>query len=143
MKGLLACAVDCVNRGELSIRKAAAAFGVSYTTLWSRLRGVCISKIGRPRHFTADQEQKLVDLVVSCEKCGIAMSKRILLCVVRNAAINTGICWLPNISILLSSFPAFFQEFLKLGLVAHGESRSFVGILKFPLGNQQRRASES
>ena len=88
-EGMLACAVDSVNKKELSIKKAAEAFGVSYGTLWRRLHGVQPGK-GRPRNFTQLEEQQLVDLIVSCERAGIALPKRILYAVVRNAGIAIG-----------------------------------------------------
>ena len=87
---MLDCAADAVGKKELSIRRAAEAFGVSYGALWKRLNLGQNVKRGRPLHFKPDEEQQLVDLIVSCEKSGIALSKRILFAVVKNAAVTAG-----------------------------------------------------
>ena len=89
-EGMISCAVDCVQKKDLKLYKAAPAFGVSYGTLWNRVHGVRTGKKGRPKHFTTDEEQQLVDLIISCERAGIALSKRILYFVVRNAGIAIG-----------------------------------------------------
>ena len=83
MDSMINCAIDSVRKKELSIPRAAKAFGISYGTLWNRLRGKHTGKKGRPTHFSQDAEQQLADLAASCEKFGIALSKRIFLPLLR------------------------------------------------------------
>ena len=88
-ENLIALALNNVRRKEMSLTQASKVFGVPFETLRRRHNGGT-AKIGRPTHFTSEEEQELVRLVISCEMAGIALSKRILFKTVMFTAIEKG-----------------------------------------------------
>ena len=88
-ENLIALALNNARRKEMSLTQASKVFGVPFETLRRRHNGGT-AKIGRPTHFTSEEEQELVRLVISCEMAGIALSKRILFKTVMFTAIEKG-----------------------------------------------------
>ena len=55
----LLAALQVVDDGNMSIRKAAKRYGVPFTTIRDRVAGKTTSKVGRPPVLTEDEEAKI------------------------------------------------------------------------------------
>ena len=83
--------IESVKSGGLSVRAAAAEWGVPRSTLRDRLKGDGnIRGRGRPRLFSAKEEEGLEELAISCAELGVPISKMLFMKVARNFAVSLG-----------------------------------------------------
>ena len=82
----------CVERGELSIRRAAEAYDVPKSTLHDRLSGrVRVgAKSGPSRYLTDYEEGELVNFLIGCSKIGYSCSRKQVLAMVQQIVKEKG-----------------------------------------------------
>ena len=94
-------ALEAVQRGELSVRRAAEEYGVPKTTLQDKVAGMYAinAQSGRPL-LTANEEKSLADFLIGCASVGYAKSHKDVLSIVQQILYLRGVtaevtkgCW--------------------------------------------------
>ena len=85
-------ALETVQRGELSIRRAAEEHGVPRTTLQDKVVGryAANARSGRPL-LTANEEKSLADFLIGCASVGYAKSRKDVLSIVQQILYSRGV----------------------------------------------------
>ena len=85
-------ALEAVQRGELSIRRAAEEYGVPRTTLQDKAAGRSDvnAKSGRPL-LTVNEEKSLADFLIGCASIGYAKSRKDVLSIVQQILYSRGV----------------------------------------------------
>ena len=85
-------ALKTVQRGELSIRRAAEEHGVPRTTLQDKVVGryAANARSGRPL-LTANEEKSLADFLIGCASVGYAKSRKDVLSIVQQILYSRGV----------------------------------------------------
>ena len=83
-------AVESVQLGIFSVKRASKEWGVCRSSLQNRLKGVHTGIVGSPKKFTDAEEDGLVELLLSCGELGVPISKVLLWKVVRNLGLSKG-----------------------------------------------------
>ena len=78
----LISAVSDVNEGKLDVAAAATLYNIPRTTLRNNLEQ--IRKEGRPRYLTEEEEEELVDCVVTLANWGFGLSNENVKDIIKN-----------------------------------------------------------
>ena len=87
----LLAALQVVNDGNMSIRKAAKQYGVPFTTIRDRVAGKSTSKVGCPTFLTEDEEAIISERLSVFGTWGFPLTTKDLTSLIKNYLDNKGV----------------------------------------------------
>ena len=87
----LLAALQVVDDGNMSIRKAAKRYGVPFTTIRDRVAGKTTSKVGRPPVLTEDEEAIISERLAVFGAWGFPLTTKDLISLIKNYLDNKGV----------------------------------------------------
>lgn len=74
----LDCALNAVTSKKMTLGGAAKHYGVPKSTLYDRLKGRTVGKLGRPTTLSSEEEKELVDRLIVMASWGFPYTKKCL-----------------------------------------------------------------